>query len=226
MKKLSFVLLLLLFSASYILSQSDSSIPPLAKTVAENYGIDSWANVKSIDFTFNVKNDKVHAVRSWKWQPQKSVVQFSGADQNGKDTVITYNRKDLNSKDSYLTYVDKRFINDSYWLLFPFHLIWDKNVVITDQGTREFPISHKNGRSLQVRYTNNIGYTPNDVFILFLDNHNMIKEWIYRPGGNKEKQRIYTWQDDKNFGGITISTTHNGSDGKTKVWFTNLAISE
>jgi len=223
--KMSFLILLLfLLYSSFIVPQSNDSIPSLAKAVAENYGIDSWWHIKSIDFTFNVKTEKINAKRSWKWETGTGIIQYSGKGRNGKDTVISYNRNNLNSTDPFITSVDAKFINDSYWLLFPFHLVWDKNVVITDQGTREFPISHKKGKSLKVQYTGNVGYTPNDVFILFMDNNNMIKEWIYRPGGDKTKERIYTWQDNKNFDGITISTEHNGPHNKMKVWFTNIKV--
>lgn len=224
MKNIFFVLFLMVSLSSIIISQSRDNIPTLAGKVAGNYGIDSWSKVTSIEFTFNVNTGQKTVKRKWTWQPALNIIKFTGADQNGKDTIISYNRKKMDHNNPTLTYVDKRFINDSYWLLFPFHLVWDKNVEIKDQGIKELPISHKKGRSLIIRYTNNVGYTPNDVFILFLDNNNMINEWIYRPGGNKEKQRIYTWEDNRKFGGITIATKHNGPDNTRKVWFTGIDI--
>ncbi len=216
MKKYILVLSLFLLYSTFNFGQSAGK---LAKTIAENYGINSWAQVNSINFTFNVKAKDKEAERKWRWEPKSGIVKYSG-----KDTTISYDRKKLDPKNTFLTGIDSKFINDSYWLLFPFHLVWDSNVDIKDQGLMEFPISHKKGKSIIVRYMNNVGYTPNDVFILFLDKNYMIKEWIYRPGGSSEKERIYTWEGNMKFDGITISTEHFGPDKKTKVWFTGIKV--
>jgi hypothetical protein len=216
--------LFMFFLSSFTLSQNKDNSSTLAKTIAENYGVNSWPNITSISFTFNVKNEKINVKRSWKWEPQTGDVHYSGADQNGKDTTVTYNRNSMDRKNDLLTSIDKKFINDSYWLLFPFHLVWDNNVDIKDEGQKELPIGHGKGKSLVVEYKNNVGYTPNDVFVLFLDKNNMIKEWIYKPGGSKEKQRPSTWEGNKKLGGITISTNHADASNKFRVWFTDVKV--
>ncbi len=203
-------------------SNKDSEVTP--KSIAENYGINSFSQISSIKFTFNVKSQKINVKRTWQWEPKTGDVKFTGADENGKDTTISYNRNKLDTSNTLELYADKRFINDEYWLLFPFHLVWDNNVDITSQGKKEFPISHKKGNSFVVQYKNNVGYTPNDVFELYVGNDNMIKEWTYRPGGDKTKERSYTWEGNKKFGGITISTEHNGPGNKFRVWFTDVSV--
>lgn len=226
MKKYFLVLTVFLLYSVVTMSQSANNADKLAKTVAENYGINSWSNVNSLKFTFNVKAKGKNVERSWIWEPKSGKVTYSGKNEKGKDTLVSYNRNNLDPKNASLTSIDSKFINDSYWLLFPFHLVWDSNVDIKDRGIKEFPISHNKGESIIVQYKNNVGYTPNDAFVLFLDKNNMIKEWIYRPGGNKEKERIYTWEGYKKFGRITISTEHYGPDKKTKVWFTDIKIDQ
>jgi len=204
--------------------QTNKNSSSLSQTIADNYGLKSFSDINTIQFTFNVKMKDVNVKREWKWSPKTGDVEFKGPDEKGKDTTIKYNRNKLDKNNALELYADKRFINDQYWLLFPFHLVWDKNVDIKSEGQKEFPISHKKGTSLIVQYKNDVGYTPNDAFVLFLDKDNMIKEWTYRPGGNKEKERSYTWEGNKKFDGITISTEHNGPANKFKVWFSDIKL--
>ncbi len=224
MKYIIGIIILIFSFSSTSIPQDSKDTASLTKIIASNYGVNAFSGITSISFTFNVKNEKMNTKRNWRWETKTGLVEYNGPDQNGKDTTISYNRNKMDSNDKFLTFVDKRFINDSYWLLFPFHLIWDDNVSIKDQGMKDCPISHTKARSLIVQYQNNVGYTPNDAFVLFLDKNNMIKEWIYRPGGNEEKGRPSTWEGNKNFNGITISTDHNGPGNKFRVWFTDIIV--
>jgi hypothetical protein len=224
MKYIIGILILIFSFSSSSIPQISKDTASLPKIIASNYGVNAFAGVTSISFTFNVKNEKMNTNRNWKWETKTGLVEYYGPDQNGKDTTISYNRNKIDSNNKFFTFVDKRFINDSYWLLFPFHLIWDDNVSIKDLGMKDCPISHTKARSLIVQYQNNVGYTPNDAFVLFLDKNNMIKEWIYRPGGSEEKERPSTWEGNKNFDGITISTDHNGPGKKFRVWFTDIKV--
>lgn len=218
------VLIVLTLISTTAFSQPKNNSISFPNLIADKYGVNSFSQISSIQFSFNVKNQNTILKRTWIWEPKTGKVTFTGADQNGKDTSITYNRDKLNSGNALELYADKRFINDQYWLLFPFHMVWDNNVDITNQGNKEFPISHKKGNSIIVHYKNNVGYTPNDAFVLYLGDDNMIKEWTYRPGGSKEKERSYTWAGNKKYGGITISTEHNGLGNKFKVWFTDISV--
>ena len=220
---ISLLLFLIVFTGNAF-PQANKDSATLPKLIAEKYGINYFGDISSIKFTFNVKSQNVSVKRTWKWELATGLVEFTGKDNNGKDTTFTYNRKKLDSKNTLEINADKRFINDQYWLLFPFHLVWDNNVDITFKGEKESPISHKKRNSLVVQYKNNVGYTPNDAFVLFLGKDNMIKEWTYRPGGSKKKERSYTWESNKKFDGITISTVHNGEGNKFKVWFTDISV--
>jgi hypothetical protein len=217
-------LLIVLSASSKEYPQEELNSKALPQWIANKYGIEAFANISSISFTFNVHNKDVNAKRSWIWEPKTGKVTYHGPDQNGKDTDFSYNRNSIDKNNAFTLSVDKKFINDQYWLLFPFHLIWDKNVDITIAGKKKFPLSNKSGTALLVEYKNNVGYTPNDVFELFLGPDNMIKEWLYMPGGSKENERPYTWDENKQFGGITISTEHYGPGNTSKVWFTNIKV--
>lgn len=198
----------------------------LAFKVAEAYGLSSFSKVKSIEFTFNVDfggNKKVN--RSWIWDPQTDSITYDGPGPKGKEIKFSYNRNKLDKSNKTEKFVDERFINDSYWLLFPFHLAWDNNVDIINKGMKNLPIGRGKATELTVEYKNNVGYTPNDAFDLFINKDNMISEWIYRHGGSEKHKAPFTWQDNKKFGDITISTAHYGPHKKGKVWFTGVKVS-
>ena len=206
------------------LEDKDSLNYSLSERVADKYGINNFSKIKEISYTFNVKfNNKVFK-RSWKWNPKTDEVTFHGKGDNGQEITLTYNRR--KKMDKRTKKIDAGFINDNYWLLFPFHLVWDNHVDIKDAGMKDYPIGKGNGNCLIVKYTGNYGYTPGDIFELYLNKDNSIRDWIYRPGGSKTKKRPATWEGNKNFGGITISTIHNGPNKKFKLWFTDIKVTE
>ncbi len=221
------IILILLSAASVStcsFSQEKEGENSLLKWVAGKYGIEAFSDIESISFTFNVRNNDVNTKRSWVWEPKSGEVMYRGPGMNGDNTEYTYNRNQMDTSLEITRFVDPKFINDQYWLLFPFHLVWDKDLDITIAGIKQFPLSKESGTVLIVTYKNNKGYTPNGVFELFLDQDNMIRESIYRPKGSTEKQSIYTWEQNRNFDGIIISTEHYGPDNKTKVWFTDIKV--
>ena len=192
----------------------------LHETVADAYGIHSFAYVEQIRYTFNVKIGEKYITRSWIWHPNADRVTFM---ENGKP--FTYNRSTLNQNPSEkLKKVDARFINDQYWLLFPFHLVWDDKAKIEDTGTHKLPMGDGNGRRLVVTYPPVGGYTPGDVYELFIDESHKISHWIYRRGGSTKPTRITTWEDHRTVGPLSVSFNHNGSDGKFRLWFSDVAV--
>ncbi len=195
-----------------------------AEKVADAYGFNNFKNVKSISFTFNVKTKDKTFVRNWYWEPATNKVTYKGPGKDGKEMSYTYTTGSINKSDSIKSFVDARFINDQYWLLFPFHLIWDKKAEISNAGTRPYPISKKNSRCLIVKYPPSAGgYTPGDIFELYIGKDNLIHEWVYRAGGKKDG-RAMTWEGYKNFHGLNISTIHNVADKKFKLWFSDIKV--
>ena len=158
----------LLISVSF--SQTDNS---LAEKVANAYGFKNIKNVKSVSFTFNVRAKDKLVVRNWYWEPGADKVTYKGKGEDGKEITYSYVTGTIDRNDTIKTFVDARFINDQYWLLFPFHLIWDKKAEITDAGTRSYPISKKESHCLIVKYPPSAGgYTPGDIFQLYIGEDN------------------------------------------------------
>ncbi len=191
--------------------------------VAEAYGVNNFDKVTAIKYTFNVlKGDKTVS-RSWIWKPKSNEVSLVKQDGN----TISYNRSNLKTQKKNILKIDGMFINDNYWFLFPFKLKWDAAIKVTDKGLKKSPISKTQSKRLVVRYPKEAGgYTPGDVYELFIGQNNQIVEWIYRKGGSKKPSRIATWEDHKSLGPITVSLNHYDAEKKFRVWFTDVAIQQ
>ncbi len=220
-----FAMLFLIVSLLFACSSLSQAQNTLAEKVADAYGFKNFSKVKSISFTFNVKTNNRNISRSWYWEPGTNKVTYNGPGKDGKLMTYSYNTGSIDKSDTMKSFVDARFINDQYWLLFPFHLIWDKKAEITDAGMRHYPINKKKkAECLIVKYPPSAGgYTPGDIFELYIGKDNLIHEWVYRAGG-KKNGRALTWEDYKNFNGLNISTVHNVADQKFKLWFSNIKV--
>ena len=113
-------ILLMFFAALSVNLYSQE--PTIGEKIAQAYGVSGFGEIEEIKFTFNVKKGETAASRSWVWLPKEDKVTYLGDGKPGSK-AITYNRKDLSDTGSEsLREIDAHFINDQYWLLFPFHL--------------------------------------------------------------------------------------------------------
>lgn len=188
--------------------------------VAQKYGLEEFNKIKGINFTFNVEKKGKKIKRTWQWEPKTEKVTYWGKDAAGNEIKYVYSRNDLKEIDKP---IDHWFINDQYWLLFPFHLIWDEGIEITEDNEKKYPISQESGRLLSVKYLSKKGYTPGDIYELYVDEDNLIKEWIYRQGGG-DPTLIATWEENKKFGPIIISTEHKNANNTFKLWFSDVSV--
>ncbi|MEZ4801967.1 MAG: hypothetical protein R2797_04280 [Gelidibacter sp.] len=199
-------------------SESAEKELSVAEKIANANGFENWNEVSQIDFTFNVDKDTIHFERSWSWKPKTGDVTLI----SGKDT-ISYNQKSL---DSTTINADRKFINDKYWLLAPFQLVWDSSASISEVSTENAPISSKSLNKITLTYPTEGGYTPGDAYDFYFDKDYMIKEWIYRQGDSKEPSMMTTWEDYEDFNGIEISKSHKKPEGDWKLHFTNIKITK
>ncbi len=187
-----------------------------AEKIANAHGLENWKNVSELQFTFNVDRDTTHFERSWIWKPKsEDVVMISG-----KDTVA-YNRKSI---DSTSLKADKNFINDKYWLLAPFQLVWDTSASISEATITEAPISKKQLNKITITYTSEGGYTPGDAYDFYYGDDFMLKEWVYRKGNSTEPSMMTTWEDFEEFSGIKFSKTHKRPEVDWTLHFTNIKV--
>ena len=105
----------------------------IAKKIAQAHGFDNWKNVNEIEFSFSVDRGDNHFERSWTWNPKTNDITLVSE----KDT-INFNRASI---DSLSLKADQGFINDKYWLLAPFQLVWDEGTTISNPVKELSPIS-------------------------------------------------------------------------------------
>src|SRR5690606_7615850 len=189
---------------------------PLPLQVADAYGFDQMEEVEVMEYTWNVRGDNnTVRSRSWQWNVQTGDIAYAGP-----DTVLSYNSSD---KDTALGAIDHRFVNDKYWLLFPFQLAWDTGYEYEALPDQTAPISGDNATKLTILYNNEDGYTPGDAYDLFLDDENNIIEWVFRKG-NAATGRAMSWENVRDFDGIKIALDHKDKSGNTVLWFSDVSV--
>ena len=190
----------------------------LPMQIAKAYGYDQLDQVQSISYTWNVRRDSVTViVRDWKWDLVKREVSYTDA-----DTSATYL---ISEKSDQIKDIDHKFINDKYWLLFPFQLAWDEGFTTEIAEEQTSPINGETTTKLTILYNNEDGYTPGDAYDVYVDDKKMIKEWVFRKG-NAAEGRAFTWENEKDFGGIKIALDHRMKNGEKIIWFTNVGINK
>jgi hypothetical protein len=190
--------------------------------IAESYGLQHFSEVEKIQYTFNIKLGEKLISRFWIWEPRLDRVIFKGMDHQ---EAVTYNRDEIEDTESNkLKKIDAWFINDNYWLLFPYHVAWDTNAKVEDIGRKPLPIGDGKARCVVVTYPPTGGYTPGDVYDLFLDDQSRLIQWVYRRGGSEKPTRITTWEDHRNVGPLMMSLNHQGADQNFRVWFTTVGV--
>jgi len=203
--------------------------PPIAEQIAKTYGLDSFGQIEGIRYTFNIQFPGLNVSRSWVWEPKTGQVSYEGKDKDGKPVKATYVRSQLNSQPANVKdEIEPAFVNDQYWLVFPFHAYWDSSADVQDLGVQKLPLGKGSAKLVTVRYPNG-GYTPGDTWDLYIGSDNRIKEMVYHRGAPKSPVPgvvIVSWAGYKKAGPLLFSTEHRGTaDGKPlHLFFSNVSV--
>jgi hypothetical protein len=199
-----------------------------AEQVAKTYGLDSFDQVVAIRYTWSAQFPGVNVSRGWIWEPKTNRVTYEGKDKDGKTVKATYLRSQLDSQPANVkSEIDPAFVNDNYWLLFPFHAYWDKSATVTDQGMKPLPLGNGSAQLVSVKYPSDGGYTPGDTWDLYVGKDNRVEQFVYHRGGPKKPSLVTaTWEGYKKAGPLLISTDHNGTaDGnQVHIFITDVAV--
>jgi hypothetical protein len=203
--------------------------PPIAEQLAKTYGLDSFGQIEAIRYTFNLQFPGVNLSRSWEWEPKTGRVSYEGKDKDGKPVKATYLRSQLSSQPANVKDdIEPAFVNDQYWLVFPFHAYWDTSADVKDLGMQKLPLGKGSARQVVVKYPAEAGgYTPGDTWELYVGSDKRVEEFIYRRGGPKKPSVVIaTWAGYKKAGPLLVSTDHRGTaDGKPlQLTFSNVAV--
>ena len=205
----------LLLSGVIAASGAEQS-PPIAEQIAKTYGLDSFGQIEAIRYTWNVESPNGKVSRTWEWSPKADTVSYEGKDKEGKPVKTSYQRSQLGSQSEAIKkQIDPAFANDQYWLLLPFHLLWD-GAAVTDEGMQKLPIGDASAERVVAKYPSEGGYQPGDAWDLYVGADNRIVEIVYHRGAdNPPKLVMATYADYKKAGPLLVSTEHRGTvDGK------------
>jgi glycosyltransferase involved in cell wall biosynthesis len=201
--------------------------PPIAEQIAKTYGLDSFGQIEAIRYTFNLDLGALKLSRAWVWEPQADRISYDGKDQAGQPVKTTYVRSQLSSQPAVVKdEVDPAFVNDQYWLVLPFHVVWD-GANVEDTGMHKLPLGKGSARRVVVKYASEGGYSPGDTWELYVGSDNRVEELVYRRGGpQKPSVVVATWAGYKQAGPLLISSDHRGTaDGKPmRVFFSNVSV--
>jgi hypothetical protein len=193
-----------------------------AMAIAHRYGMDDFGRVAALKFTFNVRRGTTTVSRSWLWNVESHKVSVATRE-NGKAFRHAYDPTLLSSGiPARNLQADRWFVNDSYWLLFPYHLMNDRNMEITLEDDEPFPIPPGHGDQLTVVYAENVGYTPGDVYELFFDGDHLIRQMVFRKGGAATPTLVATWEDHATLGPLLVSLRHKSADPSVEIWFSDV----
>jgi hypothetical protein len=214
------VLVLLVFNSCKNESKKDIIQPEKELTIAEKianaHGFQQWNNVTSFEFTFGGKIEDQNSGRSWIWNPKTNDIKLVS---NGETTE--YNR---NAMDSVALKADRAFINDKFWALIPFQLVWDKGLTISEPVSANSPVKQEALFKITITYSNEGGYTPGDAYDIYYDTHFMIREWTYRKGNASEPTLSNSFENYQDFNGLKIALEHKKSEGDWNLLIRNIKV--
>ncbi|MEJ6793151.1 MAG: hypothetical protein QNK89_10590 [Lacinutrix sp.] len=213
MYRILFICLLFLSSCKEEQPQKEYT---LAQKIANAHGFENWDSVKEFHFTFNVDKDSTHFGRSWIWKPKINEVTML----TQKDT-ITYKTNKIEQESLN---ADRAFINDKYWALLPFQLIWDTSASLGQPIKIEAPISKKELYKVTLTYPADGGYTPGDAYDIYYDDNFIIQEWVFREANAKEPSMTNTFENYKDFNSIKLAQDHKKAEGNWNLNFTNIKV--
>ena len=193
--------------------------PPILEKIAKTYGVDSWDQIQAIRYTWNGEIPGVFKLSHvWEWEPKTGKITYEGKDKDGKPVKVTYDSSQLGSQsDMVKNEVEPAFVNDNYWLLFPFHAFWDTSAAATDQGMQKLPVGAGSATLVSVKYPAEAGgYTPGDTWDLYVGKTNRVEVLVYHRGGPKKPSLVVaSWAGYKKAGPLLVSMEHRGTaDGK------------
>ena len=212
MKKSVLILFIICFTVS---CKQEKNVKPkaellsVAQKIANAHGYENWQNVSELQFKFGQN-------RSWVWNPKSNNVILI----TKKDT-ISYNRKTM---DSLSLKADRAFINDKFWLLIPFQLVWDEGTTISEPVKAQAPVSKSETNKITLTYSNEGGYTPGDAYDIYYGDDFIIKEWGFRKGNKPEAGLINTFENYQDFNGLKLALEHKKGEGDWNLKISNVQV--
>ncbi|MCH8535116.1 MAG: hypothetical protein LAT51_08620 [Flavobacteriaceae bacterium] len=188
--------------------------PELLK-VAQAHGLEAWEKTKKIDFQFNYKQADSEMNRMWSWDLENQMITRYI---EGNEITTTTDAKEANPE------LHQAFINDTYWLVFPFHLLWTDNFEVEVDPNSNCPMSDKELTEISIHFKEIGGYTPGDSYKIYVNEDHMIQSWSFHSGGNNAPDLINAWENYQSFEGIQISMNRPNDTGDFEIYFNEINV--
>lgn len=199
-----------------------SSVEPheelsIAEKIANAHGFENWDKVSNVKFSFAVDRDTIKGnPRVWEWFPHKDSIILKTTEE-----TFAYNQSKV---DSSLIRADRAFINDKFWFMVPFQLVWDSSATISETKLSKAPISGQSMQMISLTYPSEGGYTPGDAYDIYYDENYLIKEWTFRKGNSETPSLSTTFENYQDFNGIKIAIDHKQEGGNWNLNFSDVSI--
>ncbi len=200
-----------------------ASEPTLAEQVAGAYGITRWGDVDELKFTYNMQSGGRRVVRTWTWEPKAKRVTFEGLGPENEHVLMRFHPFEVNDdSEESLKHINHWFIHDRYLLLFPFHLVWDDTVILTEKGDHPLPIGDGSARLLEAAFTESNTYLPGESYNLYIGDDNRILQWEHRrdEAVSYNAMKCETITDA---GLIGVCTEYIRPDSDFRIWYSEVA---
>ena len=204
----------LFFSRSSAKPSADAT--GIIDSIARVAGMKDFSNIMEIDFTYSAKAPSERITRQWQWFPRTDDVIFSGKNPKGKKESVTYSRKAVadTRPEAQVHTIDAWFVNDCYWLLFPYFLAHDPQKRVTRNNSAVMPISGKWATGITVEYYKPDKSRPGDKYEIFVDSTYRIKEWIFYPYESFKAVSANKWENYRKIGPFMVSFDRPAKDSK------------
>jgi hypothetical protein len=126
--------------------------------------------------------------------------------------------------DSVAIKTDRAFINDKFWALIPFQLVWDEGTTISDATIEKSPVNQQELNKITITYANEGGYTPGDAYDIYFDDDYIIREWSYRQGNAPEPSLSNTFENYNDYNGIKVAQDHKFAEGDRNLLIRNVKV--
>jgi hypothetical protein len=228
MSRLNLIFLLALSVLLIFPAASRAQTALTAEQIAKTYGLSSFGQVEAIRYTWNYVDASGRKIsRTWEWSPKTDTVSYAAKDKEGKPVKVSYQRSLLSRQSDIIRKeIDPEFANDQYWLLLPFHIVWD-GATVTDESTQKLPLGQGSARRVVVKYPSEGGYQPGDTWDLYVGTDKRIEEIVYHHhGAPKSRTVIATFADYTKAGPLLIATDHRGTaNGKPiRIFFSGVSV--
>lgn len=218
------LVVVLAFSAA-----AQATPPDYRLRVARAYGYREFNRLEYLRFTINVDDGGQRVARSWRWLPHlaegETVEWLPGAESSRKLVYHTSDLLEPDPGDAKIREINRLFVNDIYWLLYPYKLVegYGLSVRPVIEPVRR-PSGVGYGKKVVITYSPEVSDTPGAVYELYLGKGDRISEWLYRKNENATPSRHTFWENHARIGPYLLSLNRPAPDGSFRVWFTDIEV--